>query len=62
MENGKLTKLELLPITCYKQNNKSVSGLPVVNFDTNIAERLIELSKLYGVDMEVENGIIHCKW
>ena len=62
MENGKLTKLELLPITCYKQNNKSVSGLPVVNFDTNIAERLVELSKPYGVDMEVENGIIHCKW
>lgn len=62
MENGKLTKLELLPITCYKQNNKALSGLPIVNFDAGIAERLASLSEPYGVSMKVIDGVIRCNW
>lgn len=62
MENGKLTKLELLPITCYKNSNKSISGLPVVSDGITIIERLAELSEPYGVKMEMKNGTIHCVW
>ena len=63
MEDGVMTKLELLPVTCYKNDkNHSLSGLPVVNFDAGIAERLAKLSEPYGVKMTVENGIIKCEW
>lgn len=62
MENGKLTKLELLPVVCRKQENKSISGLPVVGAEEVIAERLARLSEPYGVKMTLEDGIIKCSW
>ena len=62
MENGELTKLELLPVICRKQENKSVSGLPVVGEEEKIAERLAKLSAAYGVKMTLENGVIKCSW
>jgi len=63
MEDGKMTKLELLPITCYKNSkNHSLSGLPVVNANVGIAERLAKLSAPYGVKMTVVDGIIQCEW
>lgn len=55
-------KLELLPITCYKQSNKALSGLSVVNFDVGIAERLASLSEPYDVSMKVIDRVIHCNW
>ena len=62
MENGQLTKLELLPVTCRKNDNKSVSGLPVVAENPEFAERLAKLSAPYGVTMKLENGVIKCSW
>ncbi len=62
MENGELTKLELLPVTCHQNENKSISGLPVVAEDAPFAERLAKLSEPYGVKMKLENGIIKCSW
>lgn len=62
MENGELTKLELLPVICRKQENRSVSGLPVVGEEEKIAERLARLSAAYGVKMTLENGVIKCSW
>ena len=62
MENGELTKLELLPVICRKNENKSVSGLPVVAEDPAFAERLAKMSEPYGVKMKLENGIIKCSW
>ena len=62
MENGELTKLELLPVVCRKNENKSVSGLPVVGEEKVIAERLARLSAPYGVQMTLEDGVIKCRW
>ncbi len=62
MENGELTKLELLPVTCHQNENKSLSGLPVVAENADFAERLAKLSAPYGVQMKLENGIIKCSW
>ena len=62
MENGELTKLELLPVVCRKQENKSVSGLPMVGEEKVIAERLARLSEPYGVKMTLADGIIKCSW
>lgn len=63
MEDGEMTKLELLPVTCYKNDkNHSISGLPVVNFNAGIFERLAKLSEPYGVKMTCVDGIIKCEW
>ena len=62
MENGVLTKLELLPVTCRKNDNKSISGLPVVEENPEFAQRLAKLSAPYGVTMKLENGVIKCGW
>lgn len=62
MENGQLTKLELLPVTCRKNENKSVSGLPVAVQNPEFAERLAKMSAPYGVKMTLEDGIIKCSW
>ena len=62
MENGKLKKLELLPITCYKNDDASITGLPVVGSEEKIMERLEELSQPFGVKMELKNGVINCSW
>ena len=59
---GQLTKLELLPVTCHQNENKSISGLPVVAENPAFAERLAKLSEPYGVKMKLENGIIQCSW
>lgn len=62
MENGELTKLELMPVTCRKCENKSLSGLPVEAKDTYFVERLAKLSAPYGVKMHFSDGIIKCEW
>ena len=62
MKNGKLTVLELLPVECSNNENKSIAGLPVVAKDTKLINRLEDMSKAYGVKMEFSNGIIKCKW
>ena len=62
MEDGELTKLELLPITCYNKGNKAVAGLPVVAENPEFLKKLAELSKPYGVKMELVDGIVRCSW
>ena len=62
MENGELTKLELLPVTCHQNENKSISGLPVVAENADFAARLAKMSEPYGVTMKLEDGIIRCSW
>lgn len=62
MENGKLTKLELLPVTCHKNNNHSLSGLPVPAESTEFVSRLANLSAPYGVKMELTDGVVRCTW
>lgn len=62
MENGKLTKLELLPVTCADNENKSLAGLPTVAKNTEFVKRLAEMSKTYGVNMQLSDGIVTCTW
>lgn len=62
MENGELTKLELLPVTCYKNDNQSLSGLPIVAENADFVNRLAKMSEPYGIHMELADGIIKCSW
>ena len=61
-ENGKLKRLELLPVMGIMKGNQSEIGLPVIAEDDSFMERLAELSKPYGVTMEKEDGVYVCKW
>lgn len=62
MENGELTRLELLPVTCHQNENKSVWGLPTADENPEFFERLRGLCAGYGVTLTLDNGIIKCEW
>ena len=58
MENGELTRLELLPIELGFGEPRYRLGNPRVRFDKGIIERLAEMSAPYGTEITVnENGI-----
>ena len=61
-ENGKLTKLELLPIKLSMDGKKGEQGLPRIAKDTSFMQRLAEISKPYGLEMEENDGVFVCKW
>lgn len=56
-ENGKLVKLELLPVELGFGLPRSRNGLPAPAKDDSILHRLAELSAPYGTKMHIENGI-----
>ena len=62
-EDGKLTKLELLPVELAMKGNKSEIGLPRRAKDLSLVERLRDMSKSYGVEMKLrDDGIVECSW
>jgi poly-gamma-glutamate synthesis protein (capsule biosynthesis protein) len=62
MENGKLTKLELMPIKIAMEGHKSDIGLPRADENPEFFDRFAKMSEPYGVKMSLENGIIKCEW
>ena len=62
MENGKLTRLELLPVMGAMSGNQSEIGLPKIAKDTSFMQRLADISKPFGVTMHEENGVFVCQW
>jgi len=62
MEDGKLTKLELLPLELPLGGNHSIQGLPKPVKEPEFFERLKALSEPYGTKMELVDGIIRCSW
>ena len=62
-ESGALVSLSLMPVELAMKGNKSEIGLPRKATDYSFIERLAEISKPYGIEMNIdENGIITCKW
>lgn len=61
-ENGKMTKLELLPVRVQTDGVQGMRGLPRIAKDTSFINRLADLSKPYGVEMKMEDGIVKCNW
>ena len=57
VQNGELTKLQLLPIEEHFALPRSRHGWPKKDVDSNIIERFAEMSKPWGVDIQIENGI-----
>ena len=57
VENGELVKLEFLPIEEMFGIHRARAGWPQKNCDLNIIEHFAEMSKPFGVDVKVKNGI-----
>ena len=57
VENGELTKLTFLPVEEMFGLPRSRHGWPQKNTTSNIIERFAEMSKPYGMDIKIENGI-----
>jgi len=57
MEDGKLTRLELLPVEITHGMPRSKSGLPYPAKDDAILRRLQEMSAPYGTKIEIVDGI-----
>ena len=62
-ENGKLKKLQLLPIELAMEGNKSEIGLPRIAAPEAVLAYLGGMSAPFGVTLTPEaNGLISCSW
>lgn len=61
-ENGKLVKIELLPIMSKMDGNKSEIGLPRIAQDTSFMKRLNDISEPFGVRVVEKDGKFVCEW
>jgi poly-gamma-glutamate synthesis protein (capsule biosynthesis protein) len=57
VENGELRKLLLLPIEEHFSLPRSRNGWPRKDTQSNIIERFAEMSKPWGMDIKIENGV-----
>ena len=57
VENGELRKLVFMPIEEMFALPRSRGGWPQKNTTANIIERFAEMSKPFGVDIKIENGL-----
>lgn len=62
MEDGNLTKLELMPVELGFEKPRSQSGLARPATDLSFVKRLAEMSEPYGVKMKIKGGIVMCEW
>ncbi len=56
-ENGKLTKLTLMPIELNFGSGKILGGWPRPKYDDGILERLARMSEPYGTRIEIRDGL-----
>lgn len=61
-KDNKLTSLRLMPVKASKGEGKHVEGLPKPVSNPEFINHLAELSKPYGVDIEMKDGIAVCHW
>lgn len=61
-KDKKLTSLVMLPVTAAKGTGYHLEGLPQPSQDLSFVEKFAEMSKPYGVEMELKDGLIYCKW
>ena len=57
MEDGKLTKLVLMPVELNFDKSRSMGGWPRPKYDDGILERLAEMSEPYGTKIDIVDGL-----
>ena len=62
MEDGKLTKLEILPIKVGRSEKPyHMAGIPLAADPMEIYDQLVYASKPYGTEFEIDGDIIRVK-
>ena len=61
-EGKDLTSLVLMPVRVSCGEGKHIEGLPQPAKDTGFIDRLAEMSRPYGVEITMENGVAVCRW
>lgn len=59
INDGKMTSLELMPVLLKFDSPRSRYGMPQISKSSDIIERLAELSKPYGTDIKIKDGVGH---
>jgi hypothetical protein len=62
MEDGKITEVQLYPVTLNMEKSRSQKGRPVMNKSEKILKYLAELSAPYGTKIEIEDGNKEMYW
>lgn len=57
MEDGKVTQIQLYPISLGMEKQRSQKGVPVMTGDESVLNYLERISKAYGTKIRTENGI-----
>jgi len=57
MEDGKITQLKLYPYDLGMDKPRSQKGVPVLNRDLKVLEYIRELSKPFGTEMDIADGV-----
>ncbi len=61
-ENGKITKLELLPVEVVTDGVQGLRGLPRIAKNPDFMDRLAKLSAPYGLKIKMKDGVGVCEW
>lgn len=57
MEDGKVTQIQLYPISLGMYEKRSQKGVPCLSYDDKVLEYLVELSKPFGTTIRIENHV-----
>ena len=57
MEDGKITEVQLYPVTLNMEKSRAQKGKPVMNKSEKTLNYLAELSKPYGTEIEIVDGV-----
>ena len=61
MEDGKITQIKLYPVSLGQELPRSQKGRPVLSYDEKWLEYLAELSRPYGTQIEIQDGVGYVK-
>lgn len=62
MEDGKVTEVQLYPVTLNMEKSRAQKGRPVMNKSEETLKYLAELSKPYGTEIEIKDGVGYIKF
>lgn len=57
MEDGKISEVQLYPVTLNMEKSRAQKGKPVMNKSQKTLQYLAELSKPYGTEIEIVDGV-----
>ena len=62
MEDGRITEVQLHPVNLGMELPRSQKGRPVLSHDESWLEYLAKLSKPYGTNIEIKDGVGYIKF